>query len=438
MKNKNIKEKKIKFVSRETILLFFAIFITLSQISVISLSATTYPYVEADAAMLMDANSGSILYGDNIDQQVGIASISKLMALYVCFDEMKEQNIALTDKATVSARAALLKSQDLSISGAYFEEGQQITYEELIKLSLIYSDNTAILVLAENLSGSEQAHVDKMNQKAVELGMENSNFVDVTGLTMSSYGEVALENTKSTDYNKSSARDIGILTYNLLADYPEITDITKQTSIDYNGETLPSYNQMLPGGTYEYPGVTGLKTGSSGEAGYCFVGLYTDKNDTEYISVVLGAGDDEARFSQTAVLYDWINTESVITYLSKDQKLTVNLNGDNKRNRSVYPKDNIKIISGEDVDMTLQSISYNPDYFDKNNNLTAEIPAGETIFTANYVPLAENTIPSSIYSTDEIFTIQYVSRETIKKENILSRGVNQVTGFFKSLYDSII
>jgi len=129
------------------ILSLFLVFFFFST-SIINVSAA-YPVVDANASILVDFESGSVLYQDNIDEQMGIASITKVMSVYVFLEEMEKQGITLENEVIISERVSMLKYQSPDISGVYYEESEIVTVEELVTLSLVYSDNSAVIQLAE-------------------------------------------------------------------------------------------------------------------------------------------------------------------------------------------------------------------------------------------------------------------------------------------------
>lgn len=405
-------------------------------VSVIPISASEAPVLSADASILIDADNGSILYESNANEVHGIASITKVMSVYVALEEMKEQDLSLDSIATISKRATKLKENGTDISGGTYSVGEELTYEELIDLSLIYSDNTAVIALGENLSGSEKEHVAKMNAQAKAWGMESTTFYNVSGLTMYDYGDIAVEGTKSTDYNTSTAREVALMAKNVIAAYPELLEVTAQPSIDLHGETLYSWNLMLPEGTHAYEGVTGLKTGHSDEAGYGFLGYYTSK-DKHYISVVLGADDMDARFTETAKLYTWIDKQDVKNVYSPEDQFSWNIDGAMNGEISLHPKSSLDTVSESGVNMFLESVEYNETYF-TNARMVKDVPAGEIILTLNFKKLDENNSAATINDVDDYIGIELVSDKDINYEGKLMSStfdfLNYINGFIKSVF----
>jgi D-alanyl-D-alanine carboxypeptidase len=348
---------------------------------------------------------------------------------------MEKQGITLEDEVIISERVSMLKYQSPDISGVYYEEGEVVTVQDLITLSLVYSDNSAVIQLAEVASGSESAHVEKMNAQAAEWGLTNTHFVNVTGLTMRDYGVLQLPGVGVNDYNVSTAREVAAMSRNIIMEYPQMLAITSQSYIEFNGETLKNYNMMLEGLEEEYPGVTGFKTGSSDEAGSCFVGYYTYK-DKSYISVVLGAETSNGRFTETKKMYNWIQGQLINTVISKENEFEVDIKGDTSLNSSLSPKyDVLSVDNG--VNSQISSITYNSEYFDENNRLIKDIPIGETVVTITLQSLSSQDV-TTVNGNAESFQIELVSKEEIKYQGKVLSLVGVGFEFISNLYNSIL
>ena len=169
----------------------------------------------------------------------------------------------------------------------------------------IRSANDAAIALAETVAGSEKNFVVKMNKTAAQLGLDQSQFVDSTGLSNTDLGQY-YSTGAPTDNNIMSAKDVAMLAKELIQQYPQILDVVNQPSITFGQSKYTNTNWMLPQVNKHhvgYDGVDGLKTGYTDEAGYCYVGT-VKKNGTRLISVVLGASSKEARFTETGRMYD--------------------------------------------------------------------------------------------------------------------------------------
>ncbi len=433
---------------KKAIRLFNVLVLVLILISPIGVSAEYYDVGEdlnVNSAILVDADTGMILTGKNIDKQFGMASITKLMSIYVAFDIIKEKNISLDEKVTISERVSKLKAESPEASGVWYEAGQEVTLKKLINLSLIYSDNSAIMAIAEYLSGSEQAHVDAMNKKAKELGMDDTIFYNVSGLTMEDYGSIQLEGTSPSDYNKSTARDLAIMARGLVDDYPKVLDITSKTSVEYNGEELSTWNYMLPDQLLEYDGVKGLKTGTSVEAGACFAGYYTDPDGRNLISIVLGAEGDSgeseevARFTQTQKMYDWENELKYNTFIEKESTKSFEIPKSSKGKYDLHPATDVEMIEEVSPQLMLEQVDFNSKYFDEDG-VKKDIPAGKNVLTAHYKVINEEDAKQtkSLNGEDGYLVVDYVSDSDINKENGIVTFFKSIPTYFKDLFTGIL
>ena len=246
--------------------------------------------IESPSAILMEASTGTVLYEKAADEQRGPASVTKVMTALLIFEAIESGKIKLTDEVATSAHA-----KSMGGSQVFLEEGEKQTVDTLIKCIMIASGNDAAVTMAEYIGGTEQEFVKMMNQRAKELGMENTNFVDCCGLT--------------EDKNHyTSARDIAIMSRELVTRFPQIYDyttvwmenithVTKQGTKEFG---LTNTNKLLR----SYDGCKGLKTGSTSIAKYCLSATAV-RNDIELISVIMTAPDSKTRFANAAELLNY-------------------------------------------------------------------------------------------------------------------------------------
>ena len=240
--------------------------------------------VNAKSAMLIEANTGAVLFEQNADESASPASVTKIMTLLLVMEALEEERIKLDDNVMISDNAASMGG-----SQVFLEEGESMSVEELIKCTVIASANDAALALAEHVSGSEQSFVAAMNARAKALGLKNTAFENVTGLD------------DTTEYHYSSARDIAIMSRELIK-YKLITDFASlwQDSIR-NGEfTLTNTNRRVR----YYDGCNGLKTGSTAKAGYC-ISAAAKRGEMQLIAVVMGAKTRDERNAAARELLDF-------------------------------------------------------------------------------------------------------------------------------------
>lgn len=249
--------------------------------------------VSAKSAVLMEARTGKIIYEKNKDMQLMPASITKIMTLLLVYEAMEEGKFGLNDEVTVSAHAA-----GKGGSQAYLEEGEVQTVEDMIKCIAIASANDAATAMAEKVAGTEEAFVELMNQKAKELGMEHTHFSNCCGL----------DDTLSEKDHYSSAWDIAIMSRELMERFPAVQKYTTtwMDSIIHRtrrGESefgLTNTNKLVR----FYDGITGLKTGYTGKAGFC-LSATASRNGLNLIAVVMAAPEPKGRFEDASRLLDY-------------------------------------------------------------------------------------------------------------------------------------
>lgn len=246
--------------------------------------------IESPSAILVEAHTGEVIYEKNPDEIRSPASITKIMTLLLTFEAIGNGKVALTDEVYTSSYAASMGG-----SQVYLEEGEVQTLDTLLKCIAVASGNDASVAVAEHIAGSEEAFVTLMNDKAAELGMTNTHFEDCCGLT-------------NSDNHYTTARDVATMSRELITAYPEVFDYSRIWSEDIThvtkrGEetfTLNSTNKLLK----QYPYTTGLKTGSTDKAKYCFAAT-AQKDGLDLVAVVMGAPDYKIRFEEAQSLLNY-------------------------------------------------------------------------------------------------------------------------------------
>lgn len=241
------------------------------------------------SALLMEEDTGTILYEQNSHEALPSASVTKVMTLLLIYEGERDGKFEWTDTVQVSEHAASMGG-----SQVFLEEGETQTAADMTKSIAIASANDAAVAMAEFLAGSEEAFVQKMNERAKELGMEDTNFVNACGL--------------DTEGHVSSAYDIALMSRELMENFPEIKEYTTtwQDSIIHKtrrGEEtfgLTNTNKLIQW----YDGATGLKTGSTGNALYCLSGT-AERDGMGLIAVVMAAPDYKVRFREVMQLLDY-------------------------------------------------------------------------------------------------------------------------------------
>lgn len=246
--------------------------------------------ISAPSAILVEASTGEVILEKDADAKRSPASITKVMTLLLTFEALEEGKVSLTDQVLTSEHASSMGG-----SQVFLAEGEKQSLDTMIKCIVISSGNDASVAVAEHIAGSEEAFVDLMNKKAKELGLENTHFEDCCGLT-------------DSDNHYSSARDVAIMSRELILNHPEIYDyttiwmenITHETKQGSSLFTLSSTNKLLK----QYPYTTGLKTGSTSKAKFC-VTATARKDNMDMIAVVLGAEDGKSRFNDAKALLSY-------------------------------------------------------------------------------------------------------------------------------------
>lgn len=242
--------------------------------------------ITAPSAILMEASTGQVIYEKNPDEQLPPASVTKVMTLLLIFDALESGQIGLEDEVTTSEYAASMGG-----SQVFLEPGETQTVETMIKCISVASANDACVAMAEYICGNEEEFVAQMNRRAGELGMENTHFVNCNGL--------------DTDGHLTTARDIALMSRELIITYPQIYDyckiwmenITHTTKKGTSEFGLTNTNKLIR--QYEY--ATGLKTGSTSKAKFC-VSATARKDGIDLIAVIMAAPDSKTRVKDAITL----------------------------------------------------------------------------------------------------------------------------------------
>lgn len=238
--------------------------------------------VNAKSAILMDIATGTVMFEQNSDEALPIASVTKVMTLLLVMEAIDDGRLALSETVTVSAHAASMGGSQI-----WLEENEQMSVEDLLKAAVIVSANDACAALAEHLCGTQEAFVERMNTRASELGATATRFVDCSGLD---------------DTGVSSARDIALMSAELMRNHPRICDYTTvwMDSLRGGASELVNTNRLVR----FYNGATGLKTGTTSAAGCC-LSATAQRDGLSLCAVVLGAPSSNDRFNGARQLLDY-------------------------------------------------------------------------------------------------------------------------------------
>lgn len=265
--------------------------------------------LELPSAYVMNFDTGDILLDINSDQSLPVASMSKTMTELLVLEAVGNGQLNWHDTVSISEYAYTI-SNTLGIDAIAFEADELYTVQELFDIMAIRSSNAASIALAEAVAGSERAFVQLMNERAKQLNLTNSHFVNSTGLTNHSIQQFDPIGDLD-DSNHMSAKDVVTLANYLIEHHEELLEVTARPKVQFRDDEFGSTNLMLPqendlfGIDVAFNGVDGFKTGFTDEAGYCFVGT-TVINDARFISVVIGAESMPERFTKTKEIYEAI------------------------------------------------------------------------------------------------------------------------------------
>ncbi|MDQ6968277.1 MAG: D-alanyl-D-alanine carboxypeptidase family protein [Mariprofundaceae bacterium] len=238
----------------------------------------TPPTLKAKSWALIDARSGQVVVEHNANVELPPASLTKMMTLYLIFEDLKLGRLHKDEQLNVSKKAWKIGGSTM-----FLEPRMHPIVGDLIHGIATYSGNDACIVMAEHLAGSESAFAERMNQKAKELGMKHSHFMNATGFPAKGH--------------YSSAMDMAILAAALWRDFPEDYKVFSEKSFTYDGRKQPNRNRLL----WSMPGADGLKTGHTKSAGYCLVSS-AERGNTRFVSAVFGTTSDLQRAKQSKVL----------------------------------------------------------------------------------------------------------------------------------------
>lgn len=280
------------------------------------------------SAILMESETGRILYAQNAEQALPPASVTKIMTLLLVMEAIDAGTVRMDSTVTVSANAASMGG-----SQVFLKEGEQMKLEELLKSVVIASANDAAVALAEYLCGNVSTFVEKMNEKAEKLGMHSTFFENVTGLD------------DTAEHHLTSAKDIAFMSRALITH----KDILKYSSI---------WMDSIRDGTFEltntnrlvrfYRGCTGLKTGSTQKAGFC-VSATAERDGLSLICVIMGAESGEARNASASRLLDWGFSQYAFYRVSNTDLPRVKVIGGEKEACNVYHPDFCAVVKKSDL-----------------------------------------------------------------------------------------
>lgn len=396
--------------------------------------------LNAESAILADAQTGEILYQKSAKTPLPAASMTKMMTEYLVMEAIANGEISW-DTTTILSDYAYSIAENPSFAGVGLEANQEYTVRELFEAMAINSDNAATITLAELVAGSEGQFVNKMNQKAEEMGLPEYQFVNASGLDNLDLGENYPEGTDPSGVNLLSARSAALLAFHLIHDYPEILEISSMPQTEIDGELVLNWNYMLPHDTpllqpFFYEGVDGLKTGFTDLAGYSFTGT-ADRSGNRLISVVMRTDSEGARFQETAKLLDYGFSNFKMTELFPE--------GYQKESMPAVPvakgeESMVDVSLGGDFTLPIKSEQegqYHVEYtidsekVNEDGSMVAPIEQGEVVGEAELVYAGE-TNDGNI--TGDPRTVPLVTDQAVEQSNWFQQFLGGIGNFFNDLY----
>jgi D-alanyl-D-alanine carboxypeptidase (penicillin-binding protein 5/6) len=397
------------------------------------------PQLNANSAILMDADSGQILYQFNADVPAPPASMSKMMTEYLVSKAVKQGTLSWDQTVKVGKNA----SEQIG-SRIFLAEGDQHTVKELYIAMAVGSANDATAQLAETVAGSEEAFAKLMNDTAAELGMTTAHFINSTGLDRA---DMPAEFRPSSIDGETvmSARDSAILAFHILKEIPEFLNTSKIQKYQFrarDAKPIDNWNWMLSSNKdnpnlkkFAYEGVDGLKTGHTSKAGNCFTGTAL-QNGTRLIAVVMGVPggtNDGLRFLETAKLFDY-------GFHNFEKKTLIQA-------KAVIPgHETLKVKKGKSTSVPIVTAT----------DLTVLIPKGQTVEpTVQDVKSTQDPLVAPIKLGDKVGTATYTYKDPSTQENktvsidlIASKDVGKASWwtllfrsigqFFSGLFNGIV
>lgn len=399
--------------------------------------------VDAESSITVDFDTGQILQGENIDEPLGIASMSKMIVEYILFEEIEAGNISWDTEVEISDYAHQI-SQNYALSNVPLRIDDTYTIEELYEALAIYSANGATIAIAEEISGSEPAFVDRMLETVESFGITDAYLVNSTGLNNEDLLGNTYPGSSETDENMMSARSSAIVANRILNDYPEILEVASIPSKTFREGSavdevdMINWNWMLPGLISERENVDGLKTGTTIFAGSTFTGT-AEENGRRLITVVLNSGDDKTtRFDETDKMMDFGFDDWTMENVTENwdanleyEPLTVT-NG-KEDNVNFEPSETLEMLVqlGDNVEEDVNySIVWNPDVVTEEGAVEAPVAEGMELGEL-VVEYSGNEL--GYLNEEQAASVPLVATEAVDKAGFFGQAWNWMVSFFDSI-----
>lgn len=342
--------------------------------------ADTTPFtLDCKSALLMEAKSGMILYAQNENEALPPASVTKVMTMLLCMEEIDSGRMSLSDTVTASKNAVGMGGSQI-----YLKEGETMTVEDMLKSVVIASANDAAVALAEHICGSEEAFVKRMNARAAELGMKNTNFENTNGLD------------DTTTNHVTSALDIALMSRELIK-HEKILEYssTWMDTIRDGAFGLTNTNRLIR----FYKGATGLKTGSTSKAGFC-ISATAERDGVELIAVIMGASSRDIRNDCAKTLFDYGFANYAMYTAPSFEHDPITVTGGVSPNVEIHADGFYTLVSKGDVSKVEVKVSL-------PESLTAPVKAGDKIGEIVYELQGQEIGRASIYASSDVEKISF-------------------------------
>lgn len=380
-------------IKKLSLALIIAIIFTAIPVFSVEVNAVTEETITAPSAVLMETSSGKILFEKNPHEQRPCASITKVMTMLLVCEAIDNGKLSLDDTITASAHAASMGGSDI-----WLEEGETMSADDMIKATVVASANDAAVALAEHLCGSEEVFVEKMNEKASQLGMKDTVFKNCNGL--------------DEDGHITSAYDVAVMSRELMK-HEMIFDYTSIWLDNLRGgkTQIVNTNKLLK----TYNGITGLKTGTTNDAGCCMAAS-AKRGDMSLVAVVLGCNSGKERFSDAAALLDYGFANFSVTQLKAPEDLpkTIKVENGMQGNIGIGCDVNASIVLDKNSSSKIVS------KIDLPESIEAPVVSGQKLGTVTY-SLDGNAVKSfEITALQDAEKISFASVFSVLLNSIIS------------------
>ncbi|WP_096438061.1 D-alanyl-D-alanine carboxypeptidase family protein [Alteribacter populi] len=425
-----------------------------------------------DTALLVDAETGKILYQSNIDQPLPPASMTKMMSEYLILEAVNNGEISWEQEVPISDYNAQL-SHDRSLSNVPLRQDETYTVKELYETVAIYSANAATMALAELIAGSEGNFVKKMNEKGKELGLGETlreageefgmdnleeianadegdfQFVNSTGLPNRLLEGNHPEGTNGDEDNYMSARATGTLAFHLINDFPEVLDTASISEKKFKEGSedeinMQNWNWMIPGTMYgdlDFEAMDGLKTGFTNAAGYTFTGT-GEQNGQRFVSVVMKADSEPHRFEETQRLMEYgFNQFSEVELfpegmtIEDNETFPVTKGKEDEVSISTEEAVSMLVLNGEEEGYGYE-VAWDESLFDDKGKLIAPVEEGQVVGTMTVISEDGNSTYLQDDGSDQS-QINIVTDQAVEKAGWFTLMFRSIGSFFASVWTSV-